>query len=292
MPVYNTITQEALDLSLLKDRSFDGFNNEAYEIPQFSVGAWAVDGSVTLLDCTNPAFQKFVGIANVAIPSHSRGLYVQRGVVANAITGLGAAAGDTIYVGVTAGTLVASAPFGPGITAIAVGVAEPNPTTGLVTDLRVDLAATSGGGGGGGVTMDDVNAAILAAEAQYYFSEEVSFTIPPYRAVCWGTSDQILAGDATDPTKIDIAGISVGSIAPGNQGPVQYTGTIRNACLGLGAAAGQPVLLAEGDGGILTLASPSNPSSSSVIVGHAVPRSGTAGPANDLLLDIQRTLIL
>ena len=289
MAVYNTITSAALESILLKDRSYNGYNANAFVIPQFFVGAWAADGSVTLADATNPALQKIVGVANTGIPSHSRGLYVQSGVVPGAIAHLSANAGDPIYLGVVPGSLTNVIPTGTGVTPIQVGTAEPDPATNLITDLK--LGNVGGGGSGGGVTPLELDSAIAGSQSNNYFSGELTDTIDVFRAVCGGPSEVILAGDATDSSKIDIIGVTLAAVAPGTAGPVKYTGTIEDACTGLGAVAWQPIYLAEGPGGHLTTTPPA-PSNYTVVIGCAVPRSGSSGAATDLLLDIQRTLIL
>ena len=292
MPVYNTITPTEMHAALLADRSYNGYNGNVYQIPHFSVGAWAADNSVTLADCTNPLLQNIVGVTNAAIPAHSRGLFVQSGVVPGAIAHMGARAGDPIYLGITAGTLTNIFPSGPGVTPIQIGTAETSETSSAVTDLRLSVAvSSSGGGGGGGVSPADLQGAISASQSNIYTSGELTDTISQFSAVYWTASEDIMAGDATNPDKIDIAGVTTGDVVPGGNGIVQYIGTVQNACASLGANAGQAIYLAAGPGGVLTKTPPA-PIHYTVIIGYAVPRSGTSGPATDLLLDIQRALIL
>ena len=291
MAVYNTITSAALDAALLSDRSYNGYNGNAYLIPQFRVGAWAPDGSVTLADCTNPLLQKIVGVSNNPIPAHSRGLFVQSGVIPQAVAGLGAAAGQAVYLGVVAGTITITYPAGVGVTVIQIGTAEPDPMTGHITDLKLGAIGGSSGGGSGGVTPELVAAAIEASQGGDYVNGEVSFTLPQFCAAYFGPGEQILAGDASDPSKIKVAGISTSSIPVATSGHIKWTGVIEGACAGLGAVAGDPIFLAATPGGLLTKTAPS-PQYDTVIVGYAVPRSGTSGAATDLLLDIQRVLVL
>lgn len=290
MTTYLFITPSALQRALLEDRSYSGLNSNAYQFPKWHVGAWKTDGSVTLADATNPSFQKIVGLSNDNIPSGQRGLFVQSGTVPGAIAGLGAAAGDAIYLSVVAGELTRILPTGDGVTAIKIGVAERSETSGLITDLRIELAGGGSSGGGDGVTLEEVQQAIAASKIQSYFNDELT-TTPAYRAVAWGDDQKVLNGNALDADLADVIGVTVSSIPSHVYGPIQTEGIIQGAALSLSAEAGQPVFLAEGPGGNLTLTAPAAESSAITRIGYAVPRTGTQGAAIDLLLDIQRLFI-
>jgi hypothetical protein len=99
MASYLFLTQGALEQALLEERSYKGLNANPFEFPQFHVGAWKADGTMALADITNPTLMKLVGVSYAAIPTGQRGLFVRRGTLKNAIVGLGATAGATIYLG-------------------------------------------------------------------------------------------------------------------------------------------------------------------------------------------------
>lgn len=286
MTYYNTLTPSALQRVLLENRSYLGLNNNVYLFPQFKVGALNPDGSVTLADCTNPAKQKIAGVANSDILPGEKGYFVQQETVENAIAGLGAVAGDIIYLAVVAGDMTNVKPTGVGETAIKIGVAEANPDTGLITDLRVEFGVTEVSSGGG---VDAGTVQQIIDQNRDTQGQNVSgANIQALRAVAWDNAGTITAGDATIAAKCDVIGLSVSSIAINAFGTVRTEGIVPNACATLGAIAGQEVFLAEGPGGALTLTAPTAITSGIIKVGVAIPPTGSTGAATDLLIEIER----
>lgn len=290
MTVYKTVTPPMVERALLEERSIVGANSNAFMFPKWRVSAWKPDGSMALADATNPAFQKIAGVSYENIPANGRGLFVHDGVLKGALAGLGAAPGDTIYLAIPAGQMTKTIPVGDGVAVIQIGFAVENADTGLVHDLRIEIQAGGAGGGSGGVTPTEVQEIIEASKIQSYCSGETT-NILAFRAVAWGDDQKIVGGDAADADRADILGITVAVIQPDEFGPVQTTGTIQNAAASLSAQAGQPVFLAEGAGGGMTLTAPASESSAITRLGYAVPRTGTSGSATDLQLDIQRLFI-
>jgi hypothetical protein len=272
---FRYITQQALDRALLEDRSYLGLNSNPYAFPTFRVGAFKTDGTVTLADSTNPLLQKLVGVTQSSILSGQRGFFVQRGTIEGAAAGLGAAAGDPIYLGIPAGTLTATEPSGVGVEVILVGYAEAN-TSGLVTNLRLALNNTvvsSGGGGGSGTVLEGS------------YRNGSGATLDQFRVASWMNTGELQLASPSLLSTSDVAGIVKSSIPANQFGTVQYGGVVSDALLGLGAQSGQPVFLSTG--GQLSLNTPSNPAHSVVRIGYAVPKTNTFGSADDLLLDVE-----
>lgn len=277
MPVYNYVTKAALDKALLEDRSYKGFNSNAFLFPQFKVGAFKTDGSVGMADASNPALQKLVGVAAYDILSGRSGLFVQRGIIEGAISHLSTLSGDTIYLGAVAGTLVSTPPTGLGVAQIVVGYASKNITTGLISDLRLDLggvASVSGGGGGSGSVSSSISC-----------QNGSGITLVSGTPVAWMDSGQIIEAHANGVTYADAFGILTETTIAGAYGPVLFSGIVPDICTPLLAVPGKPVFL--GVTGGLTLTAPSNSSHSIVRIGYAVAKSGVAGAATDLLLDVE-----
>jgi hypothetical protein len=283
---YNFTTPSSVERLLLENRSYTGLNNNAYVFPKNKVGALNPDGTVTLADCTNPAKQNIAGICYEDIQSGEKGYFLQSDSAVNAISGLGAQAGDVIYLDVIAGDMTITAPSGPGEAVIKVGVAEANPDTGLITDLRVEIIEISSGGGGG--TSPSQVQDIVDASRDTEGQNNTGVTIQAFRAVAWENDGTIVAGDATIAARCDVIGLSIIAIPNGSSGTVRTEGIIAGAVASLGAVAGEEVFLAEGAGGNLTLTAPTAVTSGVIKVGVAVPPTGSSGAATDLLIQIDR----
>lgn len=278
MTTYKYLTSAALDKALFEDKCFKGHNTNAYMFPKFKVGAYKADGSVSLADATNPLLQKIVGVAVGNILSNNHGLFIQRGVLSEALIGLSVSAGAPIYLGLAPGSLATAPASGSGTAQIIIGYASTNPVTELPTDLRLSIDSSvtvSSGGGGSTVAAQEMTA--MNGEA---------LVIAAMKAVAWNNTNQIVRANATNILLSDAVGILLQSTAPGTYGPVQYGGIVVGACDGLSAIAGQPVFLSDVSAGSLTLIAPSDITHSVVRIGYAVPPSGTNGAASDLLLDV------
>ena len=286
MTYYNFATPSAIDKLLLENRSYLGLNNNVYLFPKNKVGALNPDGSVILADCTNPARQNIAGICFEDIISGEKGYFLQLETATDALVGLGAQAGDDIYLDVVAGEMSITAPSGPGEAVIKLGVAEANPVSGLITDLRIEIIEVSTGGGGG-TTPTQVQD-IVDANRETQGENLSGVNIQAFKAVAWENAGTIVAGDATMAARCDVIGITTTAISIGNFGAVRTEGIVPNAVASLGALAGQEVFLAEGAGGNLTLTAPTLVTSGIIKVGVAVPPTGSAGAATDLLIQIDR----
>lgn len=284
MTMYKLPTLSTIERAILLDRSYVGLNSNVYQFPKWHVAAWKSDGSVTLADAMDESLQKVLGVSNEDIPSGSSGIFVQRGVITNAIATLGAQPGAKIYLSTVAGELTKIAPTDPGAAVIQIGFAETNPSTGLVTDLRIELAISSISGGTG-VTPDDVAQAI-ADDHTVSHQNGSGVAIAALRAVAWMDDHKIQAADASTLSKCDVVGITKVSFSSASYGAIQFSGIVPDACLSLSATPGQAVFLASGPGGNLTLTPPSGTGDSIVRIGFAVPKNGTTGNPVDLLLDI------
>jgi hypothetical protein len=285
MTYYNFATPSAIDKLLLENRSYLGLNNNAYLFPKNKVGALNADGSVVLADCTNPAKQNIAGICFEDIISGEKGYFLQLETATDALVGLGAQAGDDIYLDVVAGEMTTTAPSGPGEAVIRLGVAEANPVSGLITDLRIDLTPVSTGGGG--VTAPQVQQ-IVDANRDTQGENLSGINIQAFKAIAWENAGTIVAGDATIAARCDVIGLSIVAIANNAFGTVRTEGIVPGAVASLGAQAGQEVFLAEGAGGNLTLTAPTVVTSGIIKVGVAVPPTGSIGAATDLLIQIDR----
>jgi hypothetical protein len=285
MTYYNFATPSAIDKLLLENRSYLGLNNNVYLFPKNKVGALNTDGSVVLADCTNPAKQNIAGICFEDIISGEKGYFLQLETATDALVGLGAQAGDSIYLAVVAGDMTTTAPSGPGEAVIRLGVAEANPVSGLITDLRIDLTPVSTGGGG--VTAPQVQQ-IVDANRDTQGENLSGINIQAFKAIAWENAGTIVAGDATIAARCDVIGLSIVAIANNAFGTVRTEGIVPGAVASLGAQAGQEVFLAEGAGGNLTLTAPTVVTSGIIKVGVAVPPTGSTGAATDLLIQIDR----
>lgn len=96
-----------------------------------------ISGNNTVLPADADAIStaKVIGVAPTAISAASSDIIVRSGTIANAINGLGASAGDPIWLSTTAGTLSTSIPTGSGDVVIRVGWAK------NTTDLIVDIGS-------------------------------------------------------------------------------------------------------------------------------------------------------
>ena len=274
MVTYNYVTKAAMDKALLEDRSYRGLNSNAFLFPEFKVGAFKLDGSVGMADAANPDMQKLVGVTAYSILSGQSGIFVQRGILEGAISHLSVSSGDTIYLGGVAGSLASVPPSGPGVSQLVIGYASKNPTTGLVTDLRIELGGVASSGSGGGSVAQDISC------------ENGSGTLLPNGTpVAWTDAGQIAVAHANGVARADSFGILMADTADLAFGPVRFSGIVPDVCSSLGAVAGKPVFL--GVSGGLTLTAPSNPAHSIVRMGYAIVKSGTTGAATDLLLDVE-----
>ena len=286
MTYYNYVTPSALQRILLENRSYLGLNNNAYLFPQFKVGALNADGSVVLADCTDINKQKLAGVSDADILSGEKGLFVQEETLTNAISGLGASAGDIIYLAVVAGEMTKIPPSGVGEAVIKIGVAEANPDTGLITDLRIEF----GSSGSGGVSAGTVQQ-IVDSNRDTQGENLSGSNILQFRAIAWQNAGTIIAGDATIAAQCDVIGISILAIPNGTFGTVRTDGIVAGALTTLGAQAGDEVFLAEGSGGVLTLTAPTSVTSGVIKIGVAVPPTGSIGTATDLLIQIDRIAV-
>jgi hypothetical protein len=288
MTYYNFATPTSIERLLLENRSYLGLNNNAYLFPKNKVGALNPDGSVVLADCADPAKQNIAGICHEDIISGEKGYFLQLETATDAIDGLGAQAGDIIYLSTVAGEMTLTPPSGPGEAVIRLGIAEANPNTNLITDLRIDISVEiDAGGTGGGTTPSEVQDIVDASRETE--GENLSGTnIQAFKAVAWENAGTIVAGDATMASRCDVIGITTTAISSGSFGTVRTEGIVPNAVASLGAQAGQEVFLAEGAGGNLTLTAPTAVTSGVIKVGVAVPPTGSTGAATDLLIQIDR----
>lgn len=112
-------------------------NETGSEIPQYKVVAWEDDGTVALATATEHSLSDIAGITIKAIPNNDWGWIVKTGYIPNALSGMNAAPGDTIYLSETAGEMTKTCPSSIEDTLIKIGRAEP--PSGIVSTIANDL---------------------------------------------------------------------------------------------------------------------------------------------------------
>jgi len=115
-------------------------NNTAQIIPIFSVLTWLPDGTVAKGNAATISTSSFAGINLGAIDPQSYGFAVKTGNVKNAIAGLGAVAGQYVYMDIISGQLTLTPPISPPNGVYKIGKAEPTDnSSSLITDIFLEF---------------------------------------------------------------------------------------------------------------------------------------------------------
>jgi hypothetical protein len=124
-----------VDMNALVDATklVQQFTAGAGGISQYDAVYISANDTVLPADASSISTSKVVGVAPSAISAAAQGNIVRSGVVVNAISGLGASAGQPIFLSTTAGGLSTSIPTGSGNSVLIVGYAK------NTTDLLVDI---------------------------------------------------------------------------------------------------------------------------------------------------------
>lgn len=112
-------------------------NMSGSTIPAFSCLTWTPLGTVELADANISGKTLFAGINESAIPDGAYGFAIKEGNIAGALSLLGAAPGDIIYMGENPGELTLTPPIGITDTIFKIGRAEP--PDGLAQPNAIDL---------------------------------------------------------------------------------------------------------------------------------------------------------
>ena len=113
-------------------------NETGFAFNQYKMVAWEDDGSVALADASVHELSDIAGITLKIIPDDSWGWVNKNGYIADALTGLNAKPGDTVYLSAdNPGDLTLIAPTGYTDTIIKVGRAEP--PSGVKSSIANDL---------------------------------------------------------------------------------------------------------------------------------------------------------
>jgi hypothetical protein len=112
-------------------------NMTGVTIPAYSVLAWLNDGTVALADPATFSLSDFAGITNSSIADGAYGTVTKQGTLAGAISGLGAAPGEKVYLSPIPGTMTLTPPDPLLYSLINLGTAEP--PSGLAQPQAIDL---------------------------------------------------------------------------------------------------------------------------------------------------------
>lgn len=114
-------------------------NSSGATLPQFAVASWTNSGELQLASPSLLTTSDVAGIIKTNIPDNQFGVVQYGGVVENAITGLGAQAGQPIFLG-NAGQLSLNTPSNPAHSVVRIGYAVPKTNTfGSAEDLLLDV---------------------------------------------------------------------------------------------------------------------------------------------------------
>jgi len=114
-------------------------NSTPSTIPQFAVTSWTNTGELQLASPVDLSTSDVAGVVKTAILPNAFGPVQYGGVVENALTGLGANAGQPIFLS-TAGQLSLNTPSNPAHSVVRIGYAVPKTnTSGSAEDLLLDV---------------------------------------------------------------------------------------------------------------------------------------------------------
>lgn len=144
MPVFKTVSPAGLASAILAASGKFCLNSSGATLAAFRVVAWTPSGSLILADPTSPPIN-VPGILYAATANGSYGLVLHDGKVPGAAVGLGASAGQPIFLSETPGMLTLNtSSFNPNSAIIQVGFAAPaDNTTTPITDILLDLVQIS-----------------------------------------------------------------------------------------------------------------------------------------------------
>lgn len=112
-------------------------NQTGVTIPQYKLVAWEDDGSVALATATSHSLSDIAGVTTKAINDNEWGWLIKTGYIPNALSGLNAVPGDTIYLSETPGEMTRICPEAYTDTIIKIGRAEP--PSGVLSSIANDL---------------------------------------------------------------------------------------------------------------------------------------------------------
>lgn len=138
MPVFRTTTIAGVERLLLESRSEKVFNPNPFAIPAGRALCY-IDGGVALADPTDDSRVIMAGVTTAEIPSMTYGWIIKTGPVPNLADGLSPVQGDSIFLSEVAGNLTATPPEAVTSAIVRIGYVVPNESTGLPTDLYVDI---------------------------------------------------------------------------------------------------------------------------------------------------------
>jgi hypothetical protein len=143
MPVFRSVTKAGLDVRLGDEFGRQAKNQTGQPIAAFRVCAWEDDNSIVLASAVGANTSDIAGVTTAAIPNLQKGLVQRIGRVKNALAGLGAIAGQSIFLSETPGELTLIAPTVINSSIIRVGTAEPSDDS-LITEaadllLNIDI---------------------------------------------------------------------------------------------------------------------------------------------------------
>jgi hypothetical protein len=146
MPVFRTVSPAALDARLREMLGRTAVNNTGVTILGGRVCAWLDNNTVGLASATATVTSDIAGVTTEDVPNGTEGYFQKTGRIAGVLAGLGAVAGQPVFLSETPGLLTLTAPTPYTSAVIRIGYAEPSDgvsTPGEAADLQLMIEAIS-----------------------------------------------------------------------------------------------------------------------------------------------------